>query len=147
MTFSEKSLVVKKSTLPGAGKGLFTREFIPKNTIIAEYKGKISTWKEVKNDKSTNGYLYYVNRNMVIDARTYIKSKARYANDARGLEKIKGISNNAVYIEKDSKVFIQSKKDIQPGEEIFVDYGREYWDAIIYNKKLEKNEAKARNEN
>ncbi len=142
MAFSEKTLAVKKSTLPGAGKGLFTLEFIPKNSIIAEYRGKINTWKEVKNDNSTNGYLYYVNRNWVIDARTYLKSKARYANDARGMKKIKGITNNSVYVEKDSKVFIQSKKDIKPGEEIFVDYGKEYWDAMRYNKKLEEKEKK-----
>ena len=77
-----------------------------------------------------------MNRNHVIDARNYKKSKARYANDARGLQRIKGFLNNAVYIEKDGRVFIESTRDIAPGEEILVNYGKEYWDAIRYNQKI-----------
>lgn len=146
MAFFEDSLVVKKSTLPGAGKGLFTRVLIPRNSIIVQYKGRLSTWKEVQHDNGSNGYLYYVNRNLVIDARPYKKAKARYANDARGTRKINGVRNNAVYIEKDSKVFIQASKDIQPGEEILVNYGKEYWDTVRYNERISKKEkaAKAR---
>jgi SET domain-containing protein len=138
MSLLEHSLVVKRSTLPRAGKGLFTRVFIPKNTIIAEYRGKVSTWKEVNHGDGSNGYLYYVNRNLVIDAKNHTKSKARYANDARGFEKIKGILNNSVYVEKDGKVYIQSKKDIPAGAEIFVDYGREYWETMRYNERIER---------
>jgi uncharacterized protein len=129
-------LVVKKSGLPGAGKGLFAREFIPKGTRIAEYKGKIATWKEVKKDNISNAYLYYINRNHVIDARNHKKSKARYANDARGLKRIKGFTNNSAYIETGRQVFIESTKDIAPGEEILVNYGKEYWQAIRHNQKI-----------
>lgn len=131
----QDQLVVKKSNLPGAGKGLFARHFIPKGTPIAEYKGKITTWKEVKL-KNSNGYLYYVNREHVIDASNHKKSKARYANDARGLKRIKGIINNAIYTESHGRVFIESTRDIAPGEEILVSYGKEYWDAIRHNQKI-----------
>ncbi len=131
----QDQLVVKKSNIPGAGKGLFARNFIPKGTSIAEYKGKITTWKEVKL-KNSNGYLYYVNREHVIDASNHKKSKARYANDARGLNRIKGFINNAIYTETHGRVFIESTSDIAPGEEILVSYGKEYWDAIRYNQKI-----------
>ncbi|MET0392057.1 MAG: SET domain-containing protein-lysine N-methyltransferase, partial [Chitinophagaceae bacterium] len=77
----KKQLVVKESTLPGAGKGLFTREFIPKGTRIAEYTGKVTTWKEVQHDEGRNGYIYYMTRNHVIDASKDKKVLARYAND------------------------------------------------------------------
>ncbi|HKO82478.1 MAG TPA: SET domain-containing protein [Chitinophagaceae bacterium] len=136
MALLEKQLVVRRSTIPGSGKGLFTKEFIPKGTRIVEYKGKITTWKEVKHDNGSNGYLYYVTRNHVIDARTYTKALARYANDARGVQKIKGVTNNAVYAEDKLKVYIESTKDIPPGSEILVSYGKEYWDTIRYNKGL-----------
>ena len=136
MALLEKQLVVKRSTIPGSGKGLFTKEFIPKGTRIVEYKGKITTWKEVKHDNGSNGYIYYVTRNHVIDARTYTKALARYANDARGMQKIKGVTNNAVYAEDKLKVYIESTKDIPPGSEILVSYGKEYWDTIRYNKGL-----------
>ena len=129
-------IVVKKSNLPNAGKGLFARHFIPKGTRIAEYKGRITTWKEVKEDNSSNVYLYYMNRNHVIDARNHKKSKARYANDARGLKRIKGFTNNAIYAENGGRVYIESTKDITPGEEIFVNYGKEYWEAIRHNQKI-----------
>jgi uncharacterized protein len=129
-------LIVKKSSLPNAGKGLFANEYIPKGTRIAEYKGKIATWKQVKQDSVNNVYLYYMNRNHVIDARNYKKSKARYANDARGLKRIKGFTNNAVYIESGGRVFIESTRNIAPGEEIFVNYGKEYWEAIRHNQTI-----------
>ena len=136
MALLEKQLVVRRSTIPGSGKGLFTKEFIPKGTRIVEYKGKLTTWKEVKHDNGSNGYIYYVTRNHVIDARTYTKALARYANDARGLQKIKGVTNNAAYAEDKLKVYIESTKDILPNSEILVSYGKEYWDTIRHNKGL-----------
>ena len=60
MALLEKKVVVKKSILPGAGKGLFAKELIPRGTRIVEYKGKITTWKEVDDNDGNNGYIYYV---------------------------------------------------------------------------------------
>ena len=51
MAFLEKKVAVKKSILPGAGKGLFAKEMIPKGTRIVEYKGEITTWKEVDHNE------------------------------------------------------------------------------------------------
>lgn len=61
---------------------------------------------------------------------------ARYANDARGINKVKGITNNSDYIEDGLRVYIESKKDIPANGEILVGYGKEYWDVIKQNKKL-----------
>jgi len=138
MEISEKNLFVKQSGLPGTGKGLFTKVFIPKGTKIVEYKGTITTWKEVDHTDGENGYIYYVKRNYVIDARPHPKELARYANDARGLKKIKNKTNNAEYQETGLQVFIVAKKDIAAGTEIFVEYGKEYWEVIRYNMKLEQ---------
>ena len=118
--------------------GLFTKKFILKGTRIVEYKGKMTTWKEVNHDDGKNGYIYYINRNHVIDARTYSKALGRYANDARGLQKVKGMTNNAVYTEENYKVFIEATRDIPAGSEILVSYGKEYWDVIRHNLRLEK---------
>lgn len=134
MALLEKQLVVKRSTIPGSGKGLFTKKLIPKGSCIIEYKGKITTWKEVKHNDGANGYIYYVTRNHVIDSHTYKKAIARYANDARGLKKIKGISNNAIYVQEKLRVFIEAAKDIPANSEILVAYGKEYWEAIRHNK-------------
>ena len=148
MALLRKQLYIKKSTLPDAGMGLYTKKAIPKGTRIIEYTGKRSTWKEVKDDDGKNGYIFYINRNHVIDARPTKKAYARYANDARGLVRIKGIVNNSDYIVDGLKAYIESKKDIPAGGEIFVDYGKDYWKVIRENMKLvskEEKEAKKRN--
>ena len=134
MALLEKQLVVKRSTIPCSGKGLFTKKLIPKGSCIIEYRGKITTWKEVKHNDGANGYIYYVTRNHVIDSHTYKKAIARYANDARGLKKIKGISNNAIYVQEKLRVFIEAAKDIPANSEILVAYGKEYWEAVRHNK-------------
>jgi SET domain-containing protein len=139
MALLEKYLKVKKSTIPQAGKGLFTTIFIAKGTRIVEYKGRIRTWKDVKFD-STNVYIYTVNAKHVIDARTYLKAFARYANDARGLKGIKGLKNNCCFVNDGLRVYIESIRDLQAGEEIFVSYGKEYWDVIRENLKLDEKE-------
>ena len=133
MALLEKHLYVKKSKIPKAGKGLFTRQFIAKGTVIVEYKGRITTWKEVLNGKFFNGYVYYLNRRHVIDAMPYKKALARFANDANGLKKMGNLRNNSEFIIQQTKVYIQVVKDIGAGEEILVSYGREYWEVIAEN--------------
>src|SRR6188474_776669 len=123
MLVSESHLVVKRSTIPAAGKGLFTRKFIAKGTRIVEYTGKITTWKEVNHDDGRNVYIYYLKRYHVIDARRHTKVLARYANDANGLVKVKGIRNNSIYVTDGLRVFIHAAKDIPAGSEILVNYG------------------------
>ena len=142
MALLEKYLMVKHSTIPGAGKGLFTRKMIPKGTRIVEYTGKISTWKDANHKEGLNKYLYYVNRNHVIDASAHKKSLARYANDARGSKKIQALANNCKYVQDDLRVFIESKKDIPAFSEILVGYGKQYWDVILNNKKISEDEKK-----
>jgi SET domain-containing protein len=91
----------------------------------------------VNDNDGNNGYIYYVKRNHVIDASKHTTSLARYANDARGLCRVKGISNNSEYVEEGLKVFIKSKKDITAGTEILVEYGKEYWEVIRHNLKVD----------
>ena len=74
----------------------------------------------------------------MIDAKPYPKALARYANDARGVVRIKGIVNNSDYIQDGKRVYITSKKDIPAGAEILVGYGKEYWDVIRHNLKIDK---------
>ena len=136
MALLRKQLFIKESTLPNAGKGLFTSKDIPKGTRIIEYTGKRTTWKDVQDDDGRNGYIFYINKNHVIDARPSKRAYARYANDARGLVRVKGLLNNSDYVVDGLKCYIESKKDIPAGSEIFVDYGRDYWKVIRQNLKL-----------
>lgn len=127
MPLLEKHLFTKKSTLPNAGKGLFTKKEIAKGTRIVEYKGKLRKWKEVKHLDGHNGYLMYITRNAVIDAEPSTQTFGRYANDARGFVKLPGLSNNCEYVSEGKKCFIEATRHIKKGEELFVGYGREFW--------------------
>ncbi len=131
------ALIVKRSQLPNAGKGLFTTKKIAKNEKIIEYKGEIIDWKEyekrVAEDK--DGYLFFISKKRCIDAFSTPEHKARYANDAAGLSRVKGLRNNSSYQIFGDKCFIVAEKNIEAGEEIFVNYTKEYWDCIRYNLK------------
>ena len=142
MALLEKQLFVKKSTIPNSGKGLFTKKLIPKGTLVVEYKGRVSKWSEVKDEDGKNGYIFYVKRNHVLDAKPFKSALARYANDAKGLTKIKGVINNCDYVIEGKRAFVETKKDIPARSEIFVDYGKDYWKVIRENIKLWKSEAK-----
>ena len=130
MALLEKYLVVKRSTIKGAGKGLFTKEFIPKGSRIVEYKGRITSWKEADHDGGENRYIFYIKRYHVIDARPYTKALARYANDAKGAQKTKGLRNNSTYVIDGLKAYMEATRDIAAGTEILVDYGITYWKEI-----------------
>jgi len=122
-------LFVKKSTLPRAGKGLFTDILIKKDTKVIEYLGEIITWAEAekRDDQGKGGYVYYVTKYHCIDAYHHPEALARYANDARGLTRKNGVRNNSYYATRGRRGYIIASRNIKPGEEIFVWYGDEYW--------------------
>lgn len=131
------ALIVKESQIPKSGKGLFTTAPIAKGAKIIEYKGEIIDWKEyvkrVAEDK--DGYLFFISKKRCIDAFSTPKFKARYANDAAGLSRVKGLKNNASYEIEKEQCFIVAARHIEAGEEIFVSYSKDYWDCIRYNLK------------
>ena len=124
-----KKLFVDSSTMPSAGKGLFTSENIKKGELIIEYTGEVTNWEEVRHD-ADNVYIYFVNEDYVINAKNDPDAIARYANDARGLTRIKDVHNNSKFVKVEGRIFIKASKLIKAGEEIFVDYGKDYWDTV-----------------
>ena len=109
-----------------------------------EYLGEIITDKEcgLRADNDQYGYVFHINKQKCIDAHHTLDAIARYANDARGLVKVKGIRNNASYEIWKNRGWITAEKNIKAGSEIFVSYGAEYWKDIRYNIKLEEENKK-----
>jgi SET domain-containing protein len=127
-------LYVKKSQIPKSGKGLYTSEPIKKGEIICEYEGEKLTWKEclARNEAQIGhgAYYFYINSKNCVDAQYTLWALARYANDAAGLGRVKGIRNNSKYEVIKGKPFIVATRNIKAKEEIFVAYGKDYWDAM-----------------
>jgi uncharacterized protein len=137
MTSGLNHLYVDNSSIPAAGKGLFTSADIEKGEIVTEYVGEITTWENVRHD-ARNLYIYFVNEDHVINAKDRTDAIARYANDAHGLMRVPGLHNNSRFVTINGRVFIKATRLIKAGSEILVNYGKSYWETIRKNRELLK---------
>ena len=117
MKDTEPSFKVKRSA---TGLGLFATKRIPKGKKIVEYTGPRVPNEIV--DQSNGKYFFGVTRKWSIDGSGR-DNMARYANHS--------CAPNAEAFISRGRVWIWSRKTIQPGEEIVYDYGKEYFDGII----------------
>jgi uncharacterized protein len=114
---SNGNLIVKHTN---TGLGLFTLEAIPAKQEIIEFTGPIITTKE--RNKRGGKYLFEIDKNHAIDGKS-LKNLARYINHSCR-------PNSIAYIE-DNQVWIWSRKRIKAGEEITINYGKEYFNEFI----------------
>ena len=119
------NLRIKTSNIPNAGKGLFAyKKPIRKNSKIANYTGRKLTGSQVIN-KYGDGLAKYAicDKGKCVDSNETTDDAARYANDARSSR----FKNNSFLTGKNYNFFLKSGKNIKPHQEIFTDYGKEYW--------------------
>ena len=111
------------STIPRAGLGLFARRDLSPREVIAAYTGHVSR------EPIDGDYVIQINRRKFIDASSTQSSMARYANDCRTASRRAGhcSGNNAKFTPSASGADLRvGARPIRAGEEIFVDYGRDY---------------------
>lgn len=102
------------------GLGLFALEPIAKGKRIIEYTGPLIPNEVV--DQKTGKYFFGVNTKWSIDGSPR-SNVARYINHS--------CRPNAEAIISGRRVWIWSRRNIKPGEEIAYDYGEEYFEDII----------------
>lgn len=105
------------------GKGLFAEEEIPKGACVIEYIGRPISEEAAARDNGK--YLFTVARNKTIDGNIPANT-ARYINHS--------CRPNCEATGPSGKVFIFSTRRIKAGEELFYDYGKEYFDRHIKPK-------------
>ena len=141
-------LVVRKSRIPNAGRGLFTTSRIRKGDIIVEYLGDKLTWKQVlqryKKNLDAVRYVFCITDDNCIDAKPRKEELAQYANDANGGGKNGPFKNNCEYHIIKKRPYIVAIKTIEPNSEILVDYGDEYWEALAENAVEKEKEKEGR---
>ena len=119
------NLRIKTSNISNGGKGLFAyKKTIPKNKKIANYTGRHLTSSQVIR-KYGDGLAEYAicDKGKCVDANETTDGAPRYANDARGSR----FKNNSFLLGKKYNYFLKSSKNIKPHQEIFTNYGKEYW--------------------
>ena len=117
MSDSEIMFTIKRA---GTGLGLFATTPIKREQRLIEYIGERISNDEA--DAKGGKYLFRINSRRVIDgaART---NTARYINHS--------CRPNAEAFTDNNRVWIWSKRKIAVGEEITINYGKEYFDQHI----------------
>lgn len=112
-----RRIVVRNSSIHG--RGVFALRRIPKGTRIIEYKGKLITDKEADrrysrvHAHSPHTMLFSLEGGWVIDA-------TRRGNSARWINH--SCAPNCDIEEEGRRIFIESRRDIHPGDELTYDY-------------------------
>ena len=122
---------LKKSTIPRAGKGLFTTRSFANNEKLGDYKGQkmsVAAFSAL-DPPSAYGYRF---RGKIVDARRTQSCLARYANDARDHR------NNSEFVDGRRKVELVATKPIPSGGEVFADYGATYWSGAAKGAKRKR---------
>lgn len=123
----KKFMVVKKSKIKGAGKGVFAKIDIPKGTVLGWYRGKYLTEKQFeKLPDSKTDYVWYINDNLYVDGSKIKKNNMLiYVNGAKTKAQKKKINVDSHNYRK--KIWYKTTKKIKKGDELIVDYGEEYF--------------------
>jgi hypothetical protein len=138
---SKYNLYIKSSQIENSGLGVYTSDFISNNTLIDEYIGDIV--------KIGGPYVVNIDDIFGIDAFNFPRCYMGMLNDASFISKktIKKnrkkitiineknydvnknqLKNNCEFTIKKKRCFVYSTRDIQKDEELFVSYGKSYWE-------------------
>lgn len=117
MSNGKKNYIVKRAA---TGLGLFATEPIPAHKRIIEYVGPLISNEEV--EQRSGKYFFGVNTKWSIDGSAR-SNLARYLNHS--------CKPNAEAFITGHRIWVWSKRNIKAGEEITIDYGKEYFDDHI----------------
>jgi len=114
-----------KDGRPGMGKGLYARKNVAKKDFILEYTGKRIPTKEA--DESGSRYLFEIDSKWTIKGPPSI-NLAGYINHSCE-------PNVEAEIEPGDDgldhINIYATRDIKKGEELYIDYGMEYYNEFL----------------
>lgn len=122
-TFSAEHFEVRTSTIQGAGLGLFAKQTIETGDTIGYYTGAIINEQEFHNpDRPFSAYLLWVTRNHIIVGEGPKANYTRYINHSNQPNAFLVVSTRW------KTARLEAIQKIRPGEEIFFNYGDDYWD-------------------
>lgn len=130
LTCTEDDFVIKRSSIPKAGKGLFAKITILPGDTIGPYTGKVLTDSQANSPPYVNSlYLVWVCQDCWILGEGPGASYTRFINHD-------DVRPNAELITSSrwKKARIAAMRIIRPGEEIFFDYGESYWECVDIEK-------------
>jgi hypothetical protein len=121
-------LYVADSSLPKAGKGLYTAIRIYAGEIVAVFEGELLSDDEANLRRKANkdGYFIQLLNGQILDSM-HTNCFAKYANDAAGSPMLKVRNNAVIALNEQQQICIVATRNIRAGEEVYVSYGKAYW--------------------
>ena len=114
---------IRTSTIEGAGMGLFARHAIGEGDTIGYYTGEVITEKEFHDpDRPFSAYVMWVTKDHILVGEGPKANYTRYINHDDEPNAFLVVSNRW------KTARFQALRDIEPGEEIFFNYGDDYWE-------------------
>ena len=116
---------VKTSLQEGAGMGLYARRDYKKGDFVIEYTGVRIPTKIA--DEHKGRYLFEIDEKWTVDGEVST-NPARYINHSCDPNTEAEIEKGA---DREGHIMIYAHKDIADGEEMYIDYGDEYFNEFI----------------
>ena len=121
--WTEDDFAIKASTIEGAGKGLFAKRRIEVEDTIGYYTGEVITEKEFYDpDRPFSAYILWVCASHIIVGEGPKANYTRYINHDD--------EPNAFLVTSSrwKTARFEALRTIEAGEEIFFNYGEDYWE-------------------
>jgi hypothetical protein len=114
---------IKLSTIQDAGQGLFAMERIEAEDTIGYYTGKVITEQDFHDpERPFSAYLLWVCNNHIILGEGPQANYTRFINHSSEPNAFLTVSSRW------KSARFEALRIIDPGEEIFFDYGDDYWE-------------------
>lgn len=114
---------IRPSTIEGAGQGLFARHRIREEDTIGYYTGEVITEKEFHDPKRPfSAYVLWVCRTHIIIGEGPKANYTRFINHDDAPNVFLVVSSRW------KTARFEALREIEAGEEIFFNYGEDYWE-------------------
>lgn len=150
-TRQHEKVEVKKSTIPGAGLGLFAsckrgKTCFKEKDFVSSYGGRVFPYREAAKayykDPDAGFYLLRMGDGSIVDGAETNSGNARYINDSRDRKTRNVAFMSNVAAERDPFKRVRAKKNIVHAQEIFADYGPGYFEHLERYQRKRRGEEK-----
>ncbi|GBF49639.1 lysine methyltransferase [Leptospira ryugenii] len=130
VVYTAHDFIVKESSIPGIGMGLFPKQTLFKGDTIGYYTGRIITDEEAESPKYVDSkYLLWICKDW------WIYGEGRESNYTRYINHSSKPNAELITSVRWKTARFKALKKIEEGEEIFFDYGSDYWDNVDFKPK------------
>ena len=122
-TWTEHDFEIRPSTIEGAGDGLFAKHAIGEEDTIGYYTGEVITEAQFHHpDRPFSAYVMWVTREHITIGEGPKANYTRYINHDDEPNAFLVVSTRW------KTARIEALRKIEAGEEIFFNYGEDYWE-------------------